>query len=46
MQAWGAYMGELGQKGQLAGGLPLQPGGKTVSAKSTSNDAVTSAKEA
>jgi hypothetical protein len=45
MQAWGAYMGKLGEKGQLAGGLPLVAGGKTVSAKKTSNDAVTSSKE-
>lgn len=44
-QAWGAYMGGLGQKGQLVGGLPLQSGGKTVSAKKTSSEAVTSAKE-
>ncbi len=45
MQAWGAYMGKLQQKGQLAGGLPLQSGGKTVSGKSTVPNAVTSATE-
>lgn len=45
MQAWGAYMGKLGKNGSLVGGLPLVGGGKTVSAKSVSNDAVTSAKE-
>ena len=45
MQAWGAYMGKLGQNGSLVGGLPLVGGGKTVSANSITNDAVTSAKE-
>jgi len=45
MQAWGAYMGELSQKGQFVGGLPLQSGGKTVSAGKTTDEAVTSAKE-
>jgi hypothetical protein len=45
MQAWGAYMGGLTQKSQLVGGLPLVSGGKTVSAKSTTGEAVTSAKE-
>ncbi|WP_448700645.1 YciI family protein [Mucilaginibacter sp. AW1-3] len=45
MQAWGAYMGELSQTGQLAGGLPLVGGGKTVSAAGTTGEAVTSAKE-
>jgi hypothetical protein len=45
MQAWGAYMGNLSQKGELAGGLPLVSGGKTVSAKGTTSEAVTSAKE-
>ncbi len=38
MQAWGVFMGGLGQKGQLAGGLPLQSGGKVVSPKGTSNE--------
>jgi len=45
MQAWGAYMGGLGQNGSLVGGLPLVGGGKTVSAGSVSNEAVTSASE-
>ncbi len=45
MEAWGVYMGGLGQSGQLVGGLPLVGGGKTVSAKGTSHEAVTSAKE-
>jgi len=45
MQAWEAYMAKLGKKGQLAGGLPLQSGGKTVSAKSIVPNAVTSATE-
>lgn len=45
MQAWGIYMGGLAQKGQLVGGLPLVSGGKTVSANSTTSEAVTSAKE-
>jgi hypothetical protein len=44
-KAWGEYMGVLGKKGQLSGGLPLVGGGKTVSAKKTTNEAVTSAKE-
>ena len=45
MQAWGAYMGGLTQKGSFVGGLPLVGGGKTVSASGTTPDAVTSAKE-
>jgi len=45
MQAWGAYMGALGQKGALVGGLPLVGGGKTVSANGNTGEAVTSAKE-
>jgi hypothetical protein len=45
MQAWGAYMGALGQKGQLVGGLPLVGGGKTVFTKTVEANAVTSAKE-
>jgi hypothetical protein len=45
MQAWGAYMGGLAQSGSFVGGLPLAGGGKTVSAKGTTSDAVTSAKE-
>jgi len=45
LQAWGAYMGDLEKRGQLSGGLPLVSGGKTISAKSTSPEAVTSARE-
>ena len=45
MEAWGAYMGNLSQKGQLLGGYPLQSGGQTVSEKGTVAEAVTSAKE-
>jgi hypothetical protein len=45
MQAWGAYMGDLGKKGQLAGGLPLVSGGATVSAKGTTKDPVKSGAE-
>jgi len=45
LQAWGAYMGGLTKNGQLVGGLPLVAGGKTVSAKSITGEAVTSAKE-
>ena len=45
MQVWGAYMSNLQKSGQLVGGLPLVSGGKTVSAKKTADEAVTSAKE-
>jgi len=45
LKDWGAYMGTLTQKGQLVGGLPLVGGGKTVSAKNTTAEAVTSARE-
>jgi hypothetical protein len=45
MQAWGAYMGDLGKKGQLAGGLPLVSGGAVVSAKGTSPEPVKSGAE-
>lgn len=45
MEAWGAFMGKLTQNGQLSGGLPVVSGGKTVSAKGTTAEAVTSAKE-
>ena len=30
MAKWQKYMGNLAQNGKLNGGLPLQPGGKTV----------------
>jgi hypothetical protein len=45
MEAWGAYMGKLGQSGSFVGGQPLASGGKNISANSFSNEAVTSAKE-
>lgn len=45
MQAWGIYMGNLGQKGQLVGGLPLESGGSIVTAKGISNEPVISATE-
>lgn len=45
MQAWGKYMGDLGAKGQLTGGLPLVSGGYVVSAKGMAKEPVTSAKE-
>jgi len=45
MLAWGAYMGKLGQNSLFVGGQPLASGGKSVSADSVSNEAVTSAKE-
>jgi|SRR6185437_5278726 len=45
MQAWGAYMGNLGQNGQLVGGLPLESAGTVVTAKRISNEPVTSSAE-
>src|SRR4051812_13164720 len=45
LQAWGLYMGGLGQKGQLVGGLPLVSGGAVVSAKGTTNQPVHSGAE-
>ncbi len=45
MQAWGAYMGKLGEKGQLAGGLPLVSGGMVVSAEGSLSEPVKSPKE-
>jgi hypothetical protein len=45
MQAWGVYMGNLMQKGQIAGGLPLQSGGATVSSKGTTAEPVKSSAE-
>lgn len=44
-QAWGKYIGDLTKNGQFSGGVPLVSGGKTVSAKGTSPEAVNSAKE-
>jgi hypothetical protein len=45
MQAWGTYMGSLGQKGQFVGGLPLVSGGAVVSPEGTSSEPVNSAAE-
>lgn len=45
MEAWGAYMGGLAQKGQLAGGLPLQSEGAVVSANGTTTEPVKSSSE-
>ena len=45
MQAWGVYMGKLGENGQLVGGLPLASGGAVVTAGETSNEPVKSATE-
>lgn len=33
MQRWGAWMGELGEKGLLKGGQPLEQGGKVITGK-------------
>jgi hypothetical protein len=43
--AWGVYMGDLGQKGQLSGGLPLVSGGSVVTAKGVQSEPVNSAAE-
>ena len=45
MEAWGKYMGGLGEKGQLVGGLPLVSGGSVVSSKSIKSGPVKSAAE-
>ena len=45
MQAWGAYMGSLGEKGQFVGGLPLVSGGTVVSAQGSNAEPVKSGKE-
>ena len=45
MQAWGAYMGKLNEKGQFAGGLPLVSGGMVVSPKGSLSEPVNSPKE-
>ncbi len=44
-QAWGAFMGGLGQKGQLVGGFPLVSGGAVVSPNGTTNAPVNSGAE-
>ena len=43
MQAWGVYMGKLGQ--QIVGGLPVVSGGMVVSSSGTLSEPVKSAKE-
>lgn len=43
MQAWGIYMGDLGAKGLLVGGLPLQPDGTVLSKKGISSESVKTA---
>ena len=45
MQSWGAYMGSLGEKGQLVGGLPLVSGGMVVSPKGSISEPVNATKE-
>ncbi len=45
LQAWGAFMGQLGEKGQLIGGLPLVSGGMVVSSRGTLSEPVKSPKE-
>jgi hypothetical protein len=42
MQAWGVYMSNLGQNGQLIGGLPLVSGGVVVSSSAIINEPVKS----
>lgn len=37
MQKWGAWMGGLAQSGKLAGGEPLQGGGKVISDSKVDN---------
>ena len=45
MQAWGVFMEDLGKKGQLVGGLPLQSGGMVISAKASLPEPVNATKE-
>ena len=45
LQAWGAYMTDLGKNGQFVGGLPVVSGGMVVSAKGTLSEPVSAAKE-
>jgi hypothetical protein len=45
MQAWGVFMGALGQNGQLAGGLPLVSGGAVVSSNTITSEPVKSSPE-
>ena len=45
MQAWGAYMANLGKNGQFVGGLPVVSGGMVVSEKGILSEPVNSTKE-
>jgi hypothetical protein len=45
MQAWGAYMCSLGEKGLLVGGLPLVSGGLVVTPEGLRSEPVNSARE-
>jgi hypothetical protein len=45
MQAWGAYMGSLGEKGQFVGGLPLVSGGMVVTPQGLRSEPVNSTNE-
>lgn len=40
IQAWGAYMSKLGEKGQFIGGLPLLSGGLVVSPQGLKSEPV------
>jgi hypothetical protein len=45
MQAWGAYMSSLGEKGQFVGGLPLVSGGMVVTPDGLRAEPVIAGKE-
>ncbi len=45
IQAWGAYMGSLGEKGQFVGGLPLVSGGMVITPEGLRSEPVNSGKE-
>src|SRR5450432_4744691 len=45
MQAWGAYMSSLGEKGQFVGGLPLVSGGMVVTPEGLRTEPVNAGKE-
>jgi len=45
MQAWGTYMGSLGERGQFVGGLPLVSGGMVVTPHGLRSEPVNSANE-
>lgn len=42
MDRWGAYMGEIAQKGHLVGGLPFTMDGKVLTTSGVKNDIVRS----